>query len=70
MSETAVKLVIVSGPSGAGKSTVVKELLQVAPVPLKLSVSATTRAARAGEQDGRDYHFLSHAEFQRRRAAR
>jgi guanylate kinase len=69
MSEHGAKLVIVSGPSGAGKSTVVRQLLDVAPVPLTLSVSATTRARRQGEQDGRDYHFLSHEEFQSRREA-
>jgi len=67
MNVNGCKLVIVSGPSGAGKSTVVRELLKVSPVPLKLSVSATTRPRREGEQDGRDYHFLTHEEFQRRR---
>lgn len=67
MNENAGKLVIISGPSGAGKSTVVKRLLEVAPVPIRLSVSATTRAPRAGEVDGRDYHFLSQEEFRRRR---
>jgi guanylate kinase len=61
------KLVIISGPSGAGKSTVVRRLLEVCALPLTLSVSATTRAPRPGEIDGRDYHFLSVAEFQRRR---
>jgi guanylate kinase len=62
------KLVIISGPSGAGKSTVVRHLLEACALPLTLSVSATTRAPRPGEIDGRDYHFLSVAEFQRRRA--
>jgi len=62
-------LVILSGPSGAGKSTVVKRLLAECPLPLELSVSATTRAQRAGEQDGVDYFFLSHDEFERRRDA-
>jgi guanylate kinase len=55
-------LVVVSGPSGVGKSTVVKKLLEVAP-RLKLSVSATTRASRPGEKDGRDYFFLSKEKF-------
>ena len=63
------KLVIVSGPSGAGKSTVVRQLLAGCSLPLKYSVSATTRAPRPGERDGIDYHFLSRAEFARRRAA-
>jgi guanylate kinase len=62
------KLVIISGPSGAGKSTVVRRLLEVCPLPLKLSVSATTRPPRPGEIDGRDYHFLTMDEFLRRQA--
>ena len=60
-------LVIISGPSGAGKSTVVQDLLQKCPLPLVVSVSATTRAARPGEIDGQHYHFLTHEEFQQRR---
>lgn len=61
------KLVVISGPSGAGKSTVVRELLQRARLPLQLSVSATTRAPRPGEQEGREYYFLTKEEFERRR---
>jgi guanylate kinase len=67
MNAAAAKVVILSGPSGAGKSTVVQRLLRESPVPLRLSVSATTRAARPGEVDGVHYHFLSPEEFQRRR---
>ena len=67
MNNSRGKLVIISGPSGAGKSTVVKELLRVCPWPLKLSVSATTRAPRAGEEHGRDYYFLSREEFHQKR---
>jgi guanylate kinase len=63
------RLVIISGPSGAGKSTVVHRLLKCSPVPLYKSISATTRAPRGGELDGRDYHFLSREEFARRKAA-
>jgi guanylate kinase len=63
------RLVIISGPSGAGKSTVVRQLLHQCPLPLKLSVSATTRAPRPGERDGVDYHFLAVEEFLRRREA-
>jgi len=61
------KLIIISGPSGAGKSTVVRELLSNCPLPLELSVSATTRPPRPGEQNGREYWFLSPEEFQLRR---
>ncbi len=62
------KLVIISGPSGAGKSTVVRRLLEVCPLPLKLSVSATTRSPRPGEIDGHDYHFLTRDQFLQRQA--
>jgi guanylate kinase len=68
MNAVAGKLVIVSGPSGAGKSTVVQRLLADCSLPLCLSVSATTRQPRPGEQDGVHYHFLTPEEFQRRRA--
>lgn len=64
----AGKVVIVSGPSGAGKTTVVKRLLAACDLPLVLSVSATTRPPRPGEQHGVDYWFLSPEEFQSRRA--
>ena len=55
-------LIILSSPSGAGKSTLAKRLMAWDPT-LKFSVSATTRAPRAGEVDGQDYYFRSHAEF-------
>lgn len=60
-------LVIISGPSGAGKSTVVRDLLERCEVPLRLSVSATTRQPRPDEVDGRDYYFLTHEQFALRR---
>ena len=62
------KLVIISGPSGAGKSSVVRALLEMCPLPLELSVSATTRPPRPNERDGVDYHFLTKEEFSRRRS--
>lgn len=63
------KLVIISGPSGAGKSTVVKQLLATCPLPLMLSVSATTRDPRPGEQHEVDYFFVTREEFAKRREA-
>ncbi|MEL6104402.1 MAG: guanylate kinase [Planctomycetota bacterium] len=61
---TKPRLIILSGPSGAGKSTVVRKLLERCSVPLRLSVSATTRQPRPGEKDGHDYHFLSSPRFE------
>jgi guanylate kinase len=57
-------LIIVSGPSGSGKSTVIARLLETSPWPLHLSVSATTRAARRGEIDGKHYHFWTPQHFE------
>jgi guanylate kinase len=68
-SPTSGRLIVISGPAGAGKSTVVRELLKSCPLPLMLSVSATTRQPRPGEVEGRDYFFLSQEEFARRRGA-
>ena len=58
-------LLVLSAPSGGGKTTIAKKLLQ-GRGDLGYSVSATTRPVRPGELDGRDYHFLSRAEFERR----
>ena len=55
-------LIILSSPSGAGKSTLARRLRQW-DSSIVFSVSATTRAPRAGEVDGEDYHFLSEAAF-------
>src|SRR5215210_5195089 len=62
---TEPKLFVVTGPSGAGKGTLIDALLERRS-DLELAVSATTRARRPGEADGRDYHFLSDEEFDRR----
>jgi len=51
-------MLVLSSPSGAGKSTISRALLADDP-DLRLSVSVTTRPPRAGEVDGRDYHFIS-----------
>jgi guanylate kinase len=59
------KVFVITGPSGVGKGTLIKELLREVP-DLELSVSATTRSPREGEVNGRDYHFLTHEEFERR----
>ncbi|MFW0794602.1 guanylate kinase [Gordonia sp. CPCC 205515] len=58
------RLVVLVGPSAVGKSTVVARVRQLVP-QLWFSVSATTRAARPGEVDGRDYFFVSGDEFDR-----
>lgn len=63
------RIAIISGPSGAGKSTVVRRLLGDCRLPLRLSVSATTRKPREGEIDGLNYHFLSKDEFRKRQTA-
>jgi guanylate kinase len=64
------RIVVLSGPSGSGKSTIVNRLVELAPVKLTKAVSATTRRPRAGEVDGKDYYFLSPADFERKRANR
>ena len=61
-------LFVLSSPSGAGKSTIARKLL-ADDAGLEMSVSATTRAMRVGEQDGRDYHFVDLEEFRRMAAA-
>jgi len=58
---------VITGPSGVGKGTLIRSLVQQVP-ELEVSVSATTRPPRPGEQDGVDYHFLSDAEFDERLA--
>ena len=57
---------VLSGPSGCGKGTIVKALLEKYPDQFALSVSATTRAPRPGEENGVHYHFISGEEFERR----
>ena len=58
-------VVVITGPSGAGKGTLIAELVARMP-ELELAVSATTRARRPGEVDGRDYWFLDEREFTER----
>jgi guanylate kinase len=59
------KVFVITGPSGVGKGTLIERLRERIP-ELELSISATTREPRPGEEDGRDYHFLSPEEFRRR----
>lgn len=62
------RVFVITGPSGVGKGTLIRNLRERMP-ELELSVSATTRAPREGEVDGRDYHFLSPEEFDARAEA-
>ena len=64
----AGSMLMVVAPSGAGKSSLVNALLEKDP-SLQLSISCTTREPRPGEQDGREYHFLSKEVFLKRQAA-
>jgi guanylate kinase len=57
-------LIIVSGPSGVGKSTLLARLLAEGGLPLRLSVSATTRDPRPGEVNGVHYYFLKEEQFE------
>ena len=59
------RVFVITGPSGVGKGTLIRSLRERIP-ELELSVSATTRAPRPGEEDGVAYHFLADADFQRR----
>ena len=57
-------LIVIAGPSGAGKSSLVRDLVRRVP-GVEVSVSHTTRPARDGERDGREYHFVAEAGFRR-----
>jgi len=58
------RLIVISGPSGVGKGTICEAVLKRDP-QLRMSVSATTRAPRPGEEDGVHYHFVSREAFER-----
>ena len=66
MSESS-PVFVVTGPSGAGKGTLIRALIERIP-ELEVAVSATTRPQRRGEEDGREYWFLTDDEFTRREA--
>ena len=55
-------VLVVTGPSGAGKGTLIRELVERVP-EVEVTVSATTRERRRGEEDGREYRFLSDDDF-------
>jgi guanylate kinase len=58
-------VLVVTGPSGAGKGTLIRELVERVPA-IEVTVSATTRERRSGEEDGREYWFLDDADFSER----
>jgi guanylate kinase len=70
----ALRPIVVSGPSGSGKSTLLKRLFETHPKAFGFSISRmtpysrlildTSRSPRAGEQDGKEYHFVSRQEFE------
>ena len=60
-------LVVISGPSGSGKGTVVKRMKELRE-DIGVSVSATTRSPREGEVHGREYYFITHADFEEKLA--
>jgi len=68
MATNPTALLILAGPAGVGKSTLCDRLVQEVP-NFERVVTATTRPHRPNEVDGRDYHFLSNDEFDRRIAA-
>lgn len=57
------KLVVISGASGVGKGTVLKRMMELRP-DLSFSVSATTRAPRDGEEEGKHYYFVTREKFE------
>jgi guanylate kinase len=69
MNGVSPKVFVITGPSGVGKGTLIKRLLERVP-DLELSVSATTREPREGEEGGRDYHFLTEEQFKERSEAK
>jgi guanylate kinase len=60
------KLIVFSAPSGSGKTTIVRHLLQQKELNLEFSISATSRAKRGEEIDGKDYYFLTFEEFKKK----
>jgi len=57
------KLIVFSAPSGSGKTSIVRHLLEIPELKLEFSVSATSRKLRGTEEHGKDYYFISTADF-------
>jgi len=66
LSDFKGKLVVFSAPSGSGKTTIVRHLLRRKTLSLDFSISATSRKARGGEIDGKDYYFISLGAFKQK----
>ena len=62
MSNLKGKLIVISAPSGAGKSSLIKAIID-SNKNIELSISATTRQPRSGEENAKDYFFISDEEF-------
>lgn len=60
------KLIIFSAPSGSGKTTLVRHVLKTFPGSIEFSISATSRPKRGVEENGKDYYYLSVAEFKQK----
>ncbi|UJR25907.1 hypothetical protein I4U23_007255 [Adineta vaga] len=57
-------VIVLSGPSGSGKSTLITKLFEEYPTAFAFSISHTTRSPRSGEQNGREYHFVSRSDME------
>ncbi|AFN64972.1 guanylate kinase [Mycoplasma wenyonii str. Massachusetts] len=64
MQQSNNKIFIVCGPSGVGKKTLLSELVKIQKFNLAINVSHTTRAPRDGEEDGKDYYFITKEKFE------
>ncbi|MEY3950202.1 MAG: hypothetical protein RJB43_1557, partial [Verrucomicrobiota bacterium] len=62
-------LIVVSGPAGSGKTTLCSRLTEAYPQAIRRVITCTTRAPRAGEADGADYHFLTRSSFEQQVSA-
>ncbi len=63
------KIIILSAPSGTGKSTIISNIINHPDLKLGFSISATSRAPRGEEKDGKEYYFISNDEFRKKIAA-